>query len=414
MRLGQPIIPLYGDEDLTIMKFITALVECFPSLKDTISDICSNGKDISPLNPKSRVVAEADMTSVPRSIEEHHLNIREGSPPIRQKEEDMHKTGTKPSRSRDLEVYVDEIVIKSYTEKEILKDIEETFQVLRRINMKLNPKKCTFEAKEGMFLGYFVNVKRIKACSKKAKAVMKLHSPRMLKESRTLQLQPNLKIDTSSGALFKEVKKVLPVIRGHSHYGSADQANPIMTRKSRKNSKVALRAFSIRHQLQETNIYTRPNPNGFHCKKTRRRCSPYRNTSGRKTPGTMDSFHRWILMPRRIQSRGGGEEKLLEPWTLFIDGSSCLEGFRVGFILTNPEGIKFTYALRFEFDASNNEAKYETLMVGLQIAKQIEEEGYSWITPLFEYLTNGTLPRETKKARAIRIKERQYAMINGV
>ncbi|GJU04821.1 reverse transcriptase domain-containing protein [Tanacetum coccineum] len=66
------------------------------------------------------------------------------------------------------------------------------------------------------------------------------------------------------------------------------------------------------------------------------------------------------------------EEEIQESWTLFTDESSCLEGSVVGLILTNPEGMKFTYALRFEFEASNNEVKYEALVAGLQIVEQIE------------------------------------------
>ena len=57
---------------------------------------------------------------------------------------------------RNLEVYVDDLVIKSHTEGELVRDIEETFRTLRKINMKLNPKKCTFGATEGMFLGYVI------------------------------------------------------------------------------------------------------------------------------------------------------------------------------------------------------------------------------------------------------------------
>ncbi|GKE93688.1 reverse transcriptase domain-containing protein, partial [Tanacetum coccineum] len=53
----------------------------------------------------------------------------------------------------NIEVYIDDLVIKSYTKAEMLSDIEETFCMLRKINMKLNPKKRTFEAVEGMFLG---------------------------------------------------------------------------------------------------------------------------------------------------------------------------------------------------------------------------------------------------------------------
>nr|GEX51717.1 reverse transcriptase domain-containing protein [Tanacetum cinerariifolium] len=41
------------------------------------------------------------------------------------------------------------------------------------------------------------------------------------------------------------------------------------------------------------------------------------------------------------------EEELRDPWTLFTDGSSCVDGSRAGLILTNTKGAKFTYALRF-------------------------------------------------------------------
>ncbi|GJY05758.1 reverse transcriptase domain-containing protein [Tanacetum coccineum] len=64
-------------------------------------------------------------------------------------------------------------------------------------------------------------------------------------------------------------------------------------------------------------------------------------------------------------------EELPDPWVLFTDGSSCIDGSRVGLIITNPEGMEFTYALRFRFNATNNEAEYEALIAGLQIAGQI-------------------------------------------
>nr|GEY19841.1 reverse transcriptase domain-containing protein [Tanacetum cinerariifolium] len=60
-----------------------------------------------------------------------------------------------------------------------------------------------------------------------------------------------------------------------------------------------------------------------------------------------------------------------EPWTLFTDGLSCVDGSGAGLILINPEGVEFTYALRFHFAASNNEAEYEALVAGLRIATQM-------------------------------------------
>nr|GEV23008.1 reverse transcriptase domain-containing protein [Tanacetum cinerariifolium] len=60
-----------------------------------------------------------------------------------------------------------------------------------------------------------------------------------------------------------------------------------------------------------------------------------------------------------------------EPWTLFTDGSSCVDGSGVGLILTSPKGTEFTYPLRFQFTASNNEAEYKALIAGLWIATQM-------------------------------------------
>ncbi|GJV51869.1 reverse transcriptase domain-containing protein, partial [Tanacetum coccineum] len=64
------------------------------------------------------------------------------------------------------------------------------------------------------------------------------------------------------------------------------------------------------------------------------------------------------------------EKPSSEPWTLFTDGSSCVDGSGAGLILTNPEGAEFTYAMRFRFEATNNEAEYEALIAGSGIARK--------------------------------------------
>ncbi|GJW97161.1 reverse transcriptase domain-containing protein [Tanacetum coccineum] len=53
------------------------------------------------------------------------------------------------------------------------------------------------------------------------------------------------------------------------------------------------------------------------------------------------------------------------------DGLSCIDGSGAGLILTNLEGVEFTYAMRFRFEATNNETGYEALIAGLRIAKQM-------------------------------------------
>ncbi|GJR01289.1 reverse transcriptase domain-containing protein [Tanacetum coccineum] len=146
----------------------------------------------------------------------------------------------------------------------------------------------------------------------------------------------------------------------------------------------------------------------------------------------------------------GEEEELLEPWILFTYGSSCTDGSRERLILTNPEGMEFTYALRFRFDATNNEAEYEALIVPrsknkkadalskiastsfahlskqvlveelkeksistVEVLAVVEEEGDTWMTPIFKYLMDGTLPAEVKKMRAVKRKSWRFSIING-
>ncbi|GKF87561.1 reverse transcriptase domain-containing protein, partial [Tanacetum coccineum] len=47
-----------------------------------------------------------------------------------------------------------------------------------------------------------------------------------------------------------------------------------------------------------------------------------------------------------------------------------VDGCGAGVILTDPKGVEFTYALRFQFKTTNNEAEYEALIAGLRIAEK--------------------------------------------
>ncbi|GKD73843.1 reverse transcriptase domain-containing protein [Tanacetum coccineum] len=73
---------------------------------------------------------------------------------------------------QNLEVYVDDLVIKSRTKEEVIRDMEETFKTLREINMKLNPKKYAFGMREGTFLGYKVDTDGLRVCPNKVEAVL--------------------------------------------------------------------------------------------------------------------------------------------------------------------------------------------------------------------------------------------------
>ena len=59
-------------------------------------------------------------------------------------------------------------------------------------------------------------------------------------------------------------------------------------------------------------------------------------------------------------------------WRLFVDGAANAQGSGAGLILTSPEGIDIEYALRFGFRAFNNEAEYEAVIAGLNLAHSME------------------------------------------
>ena len=63
----------------------------------------------------------------------------------------------RPQIGRNVKVYVDDMLVKSLDEERHLDDLQETFDTLRRHQMKLNPNKCVFGVSLGKFLGFMVS-----------------------------------------------------------------------------------------------------------------------------------------------------------------------------------------------------------------------------------------------------------------
>ena len=61
-------------------------------------------------------------------------------------------------------------------------------------------------------------------------------------------------------------------------------------------------------------------------------------------------------------------------WRLFVDGAANAQGSGASLILTSPDGIDVEYALRFGFQASNNESEYEAVIAGLNLAHSMEAD----------------------------------------
>ncbi|XP_074565166.1 uncharacterized protein LOC141821717 [Curcuma longa] len=89
-------------------------------------------------------------------------------------------------QDRNIEMYVDDILIKSERGCSLITDIEETCGTLRRYGLKLNPAKCLFGVRVGKFLGYIVTEKGIEANPDKVQALSQMSPPRNLREAQRL------------------------------------------------------------------------------------------------------------------------------------------------------------------------------------------------------------------------------------
>ncbi|GJV46014.1 reverse transcriptase domain-containing protein [Tanacetum coccineum] len=349
---------------------------------------------------------------------------------------------------RNLEVYVDDLVIKSHTEEEIIRDITETFKTLRQINMKLNPKKCTFGMQEGMFLGYKVSTSGLRPCPDKADTVLSLPSPRCIKDvhklngklaslntflsksaEKSLPFFKTLKKCTKKSDFqwtpeaeesFKQMKKLiaelptLTALREHEeliiYLAAAKEAISAVLMTDREGRQILVYFVSRTLRGPEIN-YTPMEKLVLALLSASKRLKRYFHAhtvvvltdqpikqllsnseiSGRMLKWKFELEGYDIKYRPRTAIKGqiladfiverpeeGSPDEVMaepkelpEPWTLFTDGSSCIDGSGAGLILTNPEGVEFTYAMRFRFEATNNEAEYEALIAGLRIAEQM-------------------------------------------
>src|SRR5438105_7055100 len=87
---------------------------------------------------------------------------------------------------RNVEAYVDNVIIKSQVKEDLISDLSETFANLRRFRCKLNPEKCVFEVPLGKLLGFIVSYRGIEANPEKLKDIFKMNSPTALKDVRKL------------------------------------------------------------------------------------------------------------------------------------------------------------------------------------------------------------------------------------
>ncbi|KAL0742023.1 hypothetical protein Bca4012_083536 [Brassica carinata] len=87
---------------------------------------------------------------------------------------------------KTMEVYIDDMLVKSLDKREHVTHLEECFAILNLHNMKFNPTKCRFAVASGEFLGYLVTCRGIEANPKQINALIEMVSPKTKREVQRL------------------------------------------------------------------------------------------------------------------------------------------------------------------------------------------------------------------------------------
>jgi hypothetical protein len=92
----------------------------------------------------------------------------------------------KSQLNKNVEDYVDDVVIKTRNSDMLIADLEETFASLRDYRWKLNPNKCVFGVPSGKLLGFIISHRGIEANPEKISAITKMKLPHASKMRRSL------------------------------------------------------------------------------------------------------------------------------------------------------------------------------------------------------------------------------------
>ncbi|XP_059627213.1 uncharacterized protein LOC132270006 [Cornus florida] len=205
------------------------------------------------------------------------------------------------------------MLVKSLKAQDHLVDLQETFQVLRKHQMKLNPSKCAFRVSSGKFLGYMVSRRGIEANPEKVQAILNMQSPASTKELQRL------------------IGRIAALNRAKEYLTSP----PLLSRAM---------------QGEQLYLYLAVSPSAVSS-------TLVHEEDGNQKPHAIDK-----------------QEEAESTWTLYVDGSVNARASGARLVIISPNGECIKYALRFGFKVTNNEVEYEALLAGLRMAKALEVE----------------------------------------
>uniref|UniRef100_A0A2N9EIR5 RNase H type-1 domain-containing protein n=1 Tax=Fagus sylvatica TaxID=28930 RepID=A0A2N9EIR5_FAGSY len=285
---------------------------------------------------------------------------------------------------KTVEVYIDDILVKSKEEDDHLKDLEEMFNTLRKYQMKLNPSKCAFGVSSGKFLGFMVLWKAFEwmdECQqafeelKKYLATPPLLSPSKPGEELYLYLAVSPTAISSTLLREEEGQQLLVYYTSRAFRGVEERYSPMeklafaLVTTARK-----FRPYFQAHTIVLlTNHPLRKAMNKPDAAKRLIQWSiklsefdiDYRPRIAIKAQALDDFIAEFTIKDDEPKE----EDEQTSKWTTHIDGLSTKNAGGIDIILESPEGDIIERVIRLQYTITNNEAEYEALLTGLKLAQ---------------------------------------------
>uniref|UniRef100_A0A2N9HX24 Integrase catalytic domain-containing protein n=1 Tax=Fagus sylvatica TaxID=28930 RepID=A0A2N9HX24_FAGSY len=320
---------------------------------------------------------------------------------------------------RTVEVYIDNMLVKSLQEEDHLADLQQVFDILRKDNLCLNASKCTFGVASGKFLGHVVSRRGIEANPDQIVALVNLAEPRNIKQVQRLtgmiaalgrfisrsadKCKPFFRLlskrsrfvwDEECSAAFQAIKAYLSTPPCLSIPSPGEPLFLYLAVSDHTVSAVLVQElgqeqkpiFFISKVMDETELRYLPLEKAALALLHAAKKLPHYFQSSTVT--VLSDLPLKMLLQRSdftgritrwgvhlgslgveykphtaIKGQRSGSYSLMELRILKVQGA--------GIVLISPEGLVLEQAVRLKFSASNNEAEYEAMLIGLRTAKKL-------------------------------------------
>ncbi|XP_052292047.1 uncharacterized protein LOC127900835 [Citrus sinensis] len=319
----------------------------------------------------------------------------------------------KPLIGKTMEVYVDDMITKSKIPKEHVRHLEETFGLLRKRGKKT---EWTPECEEA-----FQNLKQY------LQQAPLLSTPR---DGDKLYLYLAVSDRAASSVLVREEERVqYPIYYTSKALLDAETRYPplekwalalvVAARKLRPYFQAFPVSVITNQPLRQT--LHKPDASGRLVKWAIELSEfdiDYKPRATIKAQAMVDFVAEFtepeVCLDQQDVVTDSGEAQV---WQMSVDGSSREQGSGAGIVLEGPEGEEISYAVKLEFAATNNQAEYEALIAGLELAKAVRADKVKIRTDsqlVANYISERFQPREEKMEQYLKIVRRMMGKFEAV